>query len=244
MKITVLGMYGGYPYDNQGTSSYLLQEDGFNLLLDCGSGALLSLEHHLDPMKLDAVLLSHYHYDHIADVGVLQYYWQLNNDEGKKILPIYGHQEDQEHFTALTWPHATKGYGYEPQKPLEIGPFQIQFLRTKHPVTAFAMRITTRERKTFVFTADTAYFSELVPFAHAADLLLTDTNFDAAKTGTKWHMTSLESGNLAKAAGVKQLVLSHLPQKIEFSKLQQEAQQAAGRQVIVEVAGVDKSFRV
>lgn len=77
MKITVLGYYGGYPFNGDGTSSYLVQSDDFNLLLDCGSGALIELEKHLDPLQLDAVVLTHYHADHIADVGVLQHYWQL-----------------------------------------------------------------------------------------------------------------------------------------------------------------------
>ncbi|KRL04799.1 MBL fold metallo-hydrolase [Liquorilactobacillus oeni] len=244
MKITVLGMYGGYPYAGKGTSSYLLQGNNFNLLLDCGSGALLSLEQHLDPLKLNAVLLSHYHYDHIADVGVLQYYWQLNNKSGN-LLPIYGHKEDEQHFNELSWPQATEGHAYDPQKLLEVGPYRISFLRTKHPVAAFAMRITEiATNKVFVFTADTAYFEKLAEFAQGADLLLTDTNFSAEKKGTKWHMTSRESGILAKQAGTKRLVISHLPQNVEFSKLQKETAAAAGNKVTVEVADVGKKFEV
>lgn len=72
MKLTVLGCLGAYPYEGQGTSSYLLQADGFNLLLDAGSSTLVELEKELDPLDLDAVILSHYHRDHIADLGVLQ----------------------------------------------------------------------------------------------------------------------------------------------------------------------------
>ena len=70
MKLTVLGCLGAYPYEGQGTSSYLLQADGFNLLLDAGSSTLVELEKELDPLDLDAVILSHYHHDHIADLGV------------------------------------------------------------------------------------------------------------------------------------------------------------------------------
>lgn len=38
MKLTVLGYYGGYPYDGVGTSSYLITAGDYHLLLDCGSG--------------------------------------------------------------------------------------------------------------------------------------------------------------------------------------------------------------
>lgn len=81
MKLTVLGYYGGYPTNNIGTSSYLLESDSFHLLLDAGSYSLLTMEKYVDPLDLDAVLLSHYHHDHIADLGVLQFTRLLKRDE-------------------------------------------------------------------------------------------------------------------------------------------------------------------
>ena len=70
MKLTVLCCLGAYPYKGEGTSSYLLESEGFHLLIDAGSTTLVRLENYLDPLKLDAVILSHYHHDHIADLGV------------------------------------------------------------------------------------------------------------------------------------------------------------------------------
>ncbi|EJF00927.1 MBL fold metallo-hydrolase [Liquorilactobacillus mali] len=235
MKVTVLGMYGGYPYAGKGTSSYLIQTNDYNLLLDCGSGALLSLEQHLNPLELDGVLLSHYHNDHIADVGVLQYYWQLNNQEiAGKELPIYGHAEDQEHFASLTWPDATVGVAYNPAEELTLKSLRITFLKTKHPVTAYAVRIEdTVTKEVLTYTADTAEIPEMIPFAHDSDLLITDTNFSAAKKGKKWHMTSTESAKLALKSGSKKLMLSHLPQKISANQLVKEAEKVVGKQVEV-----------
>ena len=38
MKLTALGCWGAYPHDDGGTTSYLVTgEDGFQLLMDCGS---------------------------------------------------------------------------------------------------------------------------------------------------------------------------------------------------------------
>ncbi len=37
MKLTVLGCLGAYPYKGEGTSSYLLESEGFHLLIDAGS---------------------------------------------------------------------------------------------------------------------------------------------------------------------------------------------------------------
>ncbi|PRS39145.1 hypothetical protein C6W19_10090, partial [Bacillus sp. RJGP41] len=42
-------------------------------VLDCGSGVLSQLQNHMKPEDLGAVVLSHYHPDHVADIGVLQH---------------------------------------------------------------------------------------------------------------------------------------------------------------------------
>lgn len=231
MKLTVLGYYGGYPYRGQATSGYLIQEQSFNLLLDCGSGVLNVLESFLDPFKLNAVLITHYHHDHTADLGVLQYYWQLKSGTKRQLLlPIYGHTQDPLHFAALTLSQVSQGHSYSDLRSLNLGPFTLNFLRTVHPVPTYAVRITSqKDHKTLVFTADTAYFTELITFAQGADLLITDTNFAADKSGQIWHMTSQQSGYLAKQSQVQKLVISHLPQEYSLDQLLAEAKKAAGK---------------
>ncbi|USS87238.1 MBL fold metallo-hydrolase [Fructilactobacillus hinvesii] len=235
MKLTILGYYGGYPFQHTATSGYLLQSAGFNLLLDCGSGVLLELEDVLDPLKLDAVLLSHYHADHVADVGVLQYYWQLHSQRyQQKLLPIYGHQLDQTAYKALDWPTATEKRAYNPEVVNHIGPFDLTFLRTEHPVPAFAIRIKERDTgKVLVYTADSRFFPALADFAHDADLLIADTNFFSDQTGKIWHMTTKQVGKMARDAHVHELLISHLPQTTDRDRLLQETQAATKDQLPV-----------
>ena len=105
MKLTTLGCWGAYPYKDGGTTSYLVtSEDGFQLLMDCGSRAVTELEKEISPLDLDAVIISHYHPDHVADLGVLRHYFQLYPKHlwKPKILPIYGHTEDEQEFAKLT----------------------------------------------------------------------------------------------------------------------------------------------
>ncbi len=83
MKLTVLGYLGGYPDAGHATSTYLIESGDYHLLMDLGSGGLLALEKVFDPLQLDAVLLTHYHHDHTADVGVLQYFYQLRKGNKK-----------------------------------------------------------------------------------------------------------------------------------------------------------------
>ncbi|CAM4060666.1 MBL fold metallo-hydrolase [Lederbergia lenta] len=227
MELTVIGHWGGYPKSGEASSGYLMEHDGFKLLMDCGSAVLSQLQSYIKPEELKAVVLSHYHPDHVADIGVLQHALLI----GKYInstnfnLPIYGHQQDGLAFDALTYKNITTGIAYEQGKNLHIGPYTIEFLKTKHSVACFAMRISAGG-KTLVYTADSAYFEELTDFAKDANILLCESNFykgmDAAVAG---HMTSEEAGILASKANVDKLILTHLPHFGDLKQLVIEAKE-------------------
>ncbi|WP_087973336.1 MBL fold metallo-hydrolase [Oceanobacillus rekensis] len=226
MKLTVIGCWGGFPARDGATSAYLIEKNNFSLLLDVGSGSLSKLQKYKPVSDLDAVVLSHYHHDHVADIGVLQYaklieFYVKGSD---KLLPIYGHTKNKEGFKSLTHQY-TKGVAYQPEKEINVGPFTIQFLETVHPVPCYGMRITDGE-SVIVYTADTSYKEEWKAFAKNADLLITDCNYYAGQDGTNaGHMNSEEGAIIAETAGVQTLMLSHLPQFGNLNQLAEEAKQ-------------------
>ncbi|MFE8700270.1 MBL fold metallo-hydrolase [Cytobacillus sp. FJAT-54145] len=227
MKLTTVGFWGGYPKVNEASSGYLLEHDGFNLLIDCGSSVLAKLQNFVQPEELDAVILSHYHPDHIADIGVLQHARLIQGFLGKEMntLPIYAHSLDQQEFAKLTYKNITQGIAYDPNQTLKVGPFTVQFLLTVHPAPCYAMRFEV-DGKSFVYTADTAYKEEFIGFCQDADLLLCECNFYSNQDGKgAGHMNSFDAGNLATQANVKQLVLTHLPHYGELTNLVNEASQ-------------------
>ncbi|MEN2466668.1 MBL fold metallo-hydrolase [Ornithinibacillus sp. JPR2-1] len=224
MKLTVIGYWGGFPAPGSATSSYLLEKDGFSLLIDVGSGALSRLQQFKHVLDIDAVILSHYHHDHVADIGVLQYAWLVQSYVvgNKDILPIYAHIEDKEGFEKLTH-EFTEGIAYNPTETLTVGPFQIDFLKTKHPVPCYGMRITDGE-KVLVYTADTSFQEKWISFSRDADVLITDCNFYEDQDGSQaGHMTSKEGATIAREANVKELILSHLPQYGNRQELVEQA---------------------
>ncbi|NHI77751.1 MBL fold metallo-hydrolase [Lactococcus petauri] len=229
MKLTALGVWGGYPTRDAGTTSYLLQsEEGFNLLLDAGSRAVTELEHELSPNDLDAIILSHYHEDHIADLGALRQYRQLQTVK-PEILPIYGHQENAYEFSKLSLENVSDGIAYDVENGTSVGPFDIQFLKTVHPVICYAMRIVERATgQVLIYTGDTGYFAELVDFSKDADILLADVYFFKDKAKMPNHLSSVEAGEIAAQANVKKLILTHLPQVGDLQVLREEVQEAAG----------------
>lgn len=247
MKITILGYYGGYPTKGVGTSSYLIQSEDFHLLLDAGSGSLLTLENHIDPLKLDAVLLSHYHHDHIADMGVLQFTRLLKKDKhGNKphLLPVYCHDEDEHNFKQMTLENISQGIAYNDESETTIGPFKIEHMKTLHPVPCYALRITEiKSQKSFVFTADSGYKEDFIAFSKDADVLMADSNFFEGMENHTVHMTAKECGRIANRANVGKLILTHLPQTGDLNHLVEQAKEEAPS-IPVELAEKEKIITI
>src|SRR5690625_3051403 len=170
MELTIIGYWGGYPARNGASSMYVLEKDGFMLVIDVGSGGLAKFQKYKNITDINAVLLSHYHADHIADVGVLQHAWLVQSyiSGNDTVLPIYGHDADEIQFEKLNHDF-TKAVKYKSDNAIKIGPFFIRFLKTNHSVPCYGMRITDGTN-TIIYTADTAYQEEWIKFSQNADL--------------------------------------------------------------------------
>ena len=226
MKFTVIGYWGAYPEKESATSCYVLENNGSTIVMDLGSGALSRLFQSYRLVDIDAVVLSHFHHDHVADLGSLQYALlvQQHLNETNTKIPIYASKDNPKDFHRLTH-NGTVGKAYQEGHDLTIGSVHFSFLKTKHPKPCYAMRITDGE-KTIVYTADTSFFPELIDFTKDADLLVAETSFYKGMDGKKaGHMTSEEVGKLAEKANVKELWLTHLPHFGDHEQLYNETKE-------------------
>ena len=73
MKLHILGVSGPFPESGGATSGYLLEAGDTLLQFDLGSGVLARLTALMPPESLSALFLSHWHFDHAADLTVLLY---------------------------------------------------------------------------------------------------------------------------------------------------------------------------
>lgn len=233
MRITTIGIWGGYPNKNEATSSFLLEHEGFRCLVDCGSGVLAAVQNYTELRHLDAAVISHYHPDHVADIGVLQHAAMVGMQlkEWETPFPIYGHNRDSAMFESLSYKGVTEGRPIDVSRDMQIGPWRVSFCETIHPVYCLALKFTA-DGKSVVFTADTEWTDELVLFSKDAQLLVSEANLYEKYVGIiKGHMSGSQAGQLAAQAGAKELWLTHLPQYGDIEEILEAAQKTYGGNV-------------
>jgi len=231
MRLTVLGIWGGFPAAGGATSSFLLEDGGFRLLLECGSGVLSQVQRYVSLAGLDAVVVSHYHHDHVADVGCLQYGMlvQRQGAGGRRPLPIYGHQRDKKQFERLTYGKGpvTQGVPLAAGDATEVGPWRLRARETVHGAYCLALRFETAAGKALAYTADTGWCENVVELAAGADVLIAEATLTDEQAGAvSGHLTAGEAGRLARMAGVGRLVLTHFSPGADLERLRRQAEAA------------------
>lgn len=218
MKLSVLGCAGSFPGPDSPCSSYLLEAEGFRLLLDFGTGALGALQRH--PVGLhgiDAILLSHLHCDHILDVCSYVIVRRYDPSARHLPIPVYGPPGTAKRLLAIDGPGDGLSFlddVYEineisPGK-LTIGPFIVTMARVNHPGDAFGMRIE-NSGHVIAYSGDTGECDSLAGLAEGADVFLCEASYLERKPHpADLHLTARQAGEYASTANVKRLILTHL----------------------------------
>lgn len=216
MKLTVVGCAGSYPNGQSAASCYLVEHDGFALVIDMGSGALGPLHQYRDPTQIDAVLVSHLHADHFLDMCPLFVARRYRPEGMPPALPVFGpantadrlqsaYGDDHEPLMAAVFDIAAF-----PEGEFQVGPFTVQAAQVDHPVACYGMRITAGGR-TLTYSGDTGPCQALVDLATGADVALFEASFrDGDDNPPSLHMTATQAAQVARDAGVGKLVLTHM----------------------------------
>jgi ribonuclease BN (tRNA processing enzyme) len=219
MKLTVVGCSGSFPSADSACSSYLVEADGFRLLIDMGNGALGELQRHCGLYDLDAVLLSHLHPDHFMDMCgyFVARYYRFEGGRPDRI-PVYGPEDTERRLIAAyddvpSEKSMSEVFDFHTLVPgsFEIGPFTVRADRVCHPVEAYGFRIEHRG-KALTYSGDTGVCDGLNGLAQGADLFLCEASFTHGKEDIpELHLTGREAGEHAQRAKVGRLVLTHIP---------------------------------
>lgn len=238
MKLTVLGKHGPWPKAGCACSGYLLEAGGRHILLDCGCGVLGRLQCHCPIERLDGIVLSHLHSDHMGDMLVLRYALPIIK---KDKLPVFLPAEPSDIAGVIL---SDKSFDCRTVAAGDFVSFiglKIAFFPVRHPVPCNAVKIE-HEGKTLVFSGDMNTTPGFEEFAKGADLLLIDGCF----LKKDWneglpHLSAALAADIGLRAGAGKLLLTHMRPVDDEAALLQEARRV---NPAAEAAQMDASYEV
>lgn len=215
MRLTVLGCAGSFPGPEAACSAYLVEADGFRLLLDFGTGSLGALQRYAGLMAVDAIVLTHLHCDHVLDACSYVVVRRYAPGGPYPPIPMYAPAGAPERLAAAysdgegPLDDVYTFYGLQPGT-FPIGPFTVTVDRVKHPIETYGVRVE-HEQAVLAYSADTAPCEALERLAQGADLFLCEASYvDDFEHPPDLHLTGRQAGEAAAKAGVGRLLLTHL----------------------------------
>jgi ribonuclease BN (tRNA processing enzyme) len=216
MRLTVLGGCGAWPAAGRACSGYLVEHDGFRLLIDPGYAVVPRLLQGLDADEVDAVLVSHGHPDHCADLNPLLRARTFRDDRAPApALPTYAPRDALRPVLALDRPgtldDAISRHDFDPGDQFSIGPFGVHSWLLPHSVPNAGLRLTA-DGLDLAYTGDSGPSPDLHRLARGADLLLAEASCarEVPAGSARYLSSAAQAGHLATKAGVGRLVLTHL----------------------------------
>jgi ribonuclease BN (tRNA processing enzyme) len=249
VQITVLGKSPAWQDAAGACSGYLVQDEGFTLLLDCGTGVFSKLRRVCDYVDVDAVLVSHLHADHFLDL--VPFSFALTYAPRQQPVPVAGwpgtsHPSRPDlyapHGAAEVFRRVVGSFGsedlienafalheYGAPDQLVLGPLLIRFCEVPHYTVTHAVELSVNGGGRLTFSADCRPNEELVRFAHQTDVLLIEATLPRPeRDGLRGHLTPREAGEHGKRAGARRLVLTHFSDELDATWARAEAADAYG----------------
>ena len=222
MKLHVLGSGGPFPESGGATSGYLLESGDTLLQFDMGCGVLPRLTALMPPESLSALFLSHWHFDHTADLTVLLYRLVAMGKTLKVFAPV--EEASVIRKIVLSDSSAFELTEIAPGDVVSVGSCTVRIGEARHPVPAVGYRVESQGR-VFGFTGDTNTLPSLASFYRGCNLLLADAVFPSGIwSEQKPHLSAALAADLAAEAGAEHLVLTHLNPLYSPQVLLREAQ--------------------
>jgi ribonuclease BN (tRNA processing enzyme) len=239
VRITVLGKSPSWQDVDGACSGYLVEEQGFRLVVDCGNGVFSKLRRFADYADVDAVVISHLHADHFLDLVPFSYALTyaprgqsarpaLHAPPGaracfRRVVGAWGSEDLIEKAFDLR--------EYDPADVIHAGPLTLRFQVVPHFVVSHAVEIMSAADggRRLTYGADSSPSDELCAFARETDLLLIEATLPRPESpGPRGHLTPAEAGEHGRRAGARRLVLTHLSDELDAAWAEAEAERTFG----------------
>ena len=230
-SLTTLGTASAKPIVDKYPSAHVFNIRGRLFLVDCGEGTQVQLlRNKISMMKIDNILISHLHGDHVFGIfGLLSTLGMIGRTAP---LHVYAPRD----FSSILhfWQgHFGEGVPYEvvhhplsakaPELICELRTVDVLAFPLNHGIDTFGFIF--REKwpldragnpmrlgRSAAYCSDTAPFPEESEWLKGVDLLYHEATYGEEmhdKAIARYHSTAARAATVAREAGVKQLVIGH-----------------------------------
>jgi ribonuclease BN (tRNA processing enzyme) len=220
MRLTVLGSSGTFPGPGNPASGYLVSTESTTILLDLGPGVFPAMRRLLSAP--DAVVLSHVHPDHCADLFPLFNALRYGSPEvaglpvitpsgvAERFAGFLGADADHDLFRVLAFDEVVAG------AERAVGDLTLRFGAATHPVPALVTRVES-DVGAIVYSGDTGPGGDLEDLAPGARVLLCEASLQGEPGPDRYpyHLHASEAGAIAARAGAGHLVVTHVPPTLD-----------------------------
>lgn len=243
--ITILGSGTCVPSLDRNPCSFLMQTGTQNLLFDCGPGTMRRLlEVGVAIFDISHIFLSHFHPDHSGELASFLFALKYPapacqklpltlvagrgfNAFYERLKAVYGHwiALPADRFTVVELDTLKADHFAGPS-------FTVCAMPVAHRPESLAYRIVDAEGKVLVYSGDTDFCEGLIAIAAGADLMICESAFpDDQKVDG--HLTPSLAGEIAQAAGVRRLVLTHFYPACEDADIENQCRSTYSGEIVL-----------
>ena len=220
MILTVLGSGTVAPSAERVSPAFWVTTGRVELLLDCGAGMMFRAAGFGVPWhEATHIAVTHFHIDHWGELPALLFAMRYGvvpaRTEPLKLIGPTGFEKRLDHLAK-----ALGDWVLDPGFPLEIeeirpgqsvvldADVRLESYKTAHTEQSVAFAVRDSEVR-IVYTGDTGPDMGLARWASGCDLLLAECSLPD-EDALEVHLTPTSAGDLAQAAGARELVLTHM----------------------------------
>ncbi len=227
MEIVNIGVGEAFDETLPNNSHLIISDDmGTRLLLDCGYSVPNSLwEYSADPELIDAVFISHEHADHYFGIPALLV--RMREDGRKKPLTIISHSDvipNIKYLLDMGYPGTEDALEFslhflkaQEGRDLRFKDLILSFALTEHSITNMAIRIK-QGMKSVCYSGDGRFTDESVEMYRSCNVLIHEAYF--YNKPLSGHGTVKDVAKMAKKAGVKHLMFTHIQRDCRKKKIE------------------------
>lgn len=244
VTLTILGNYGPYATAQGACSGYVIDADGFQIMLDCGNGSFSKLQKYADYTTLGILVITHLHPDHYSDISCLRQALKYQMREGKRKDPLFVYLPERPEALVREirqWDDVFTVVGLEEARKAvnDFNLFQLKFFPVQHQIPTYGVQFCVNEQTLLTYTSDTGWFPQLEEHCRGSRYLLAEASlreYELAERG-QYHMTARQAAMLAQNSGAENLILTHFFPENNLHQQQREAEQNYDGKIYMSGAG-------